>query len=116
METMVGYLLLAGVLLSMVLLAAGVLWAWLCTGHIGLQYVVASKTAYRFFVGDIHQIYAGPINAQLLINLGIAALLFTPYLRVLVSMLYFAFAQRNLKYTLFTLFVFTVLTYSLWLK
>ena len=44
------------------------------------------------------------------ISLGIAALLLTPYLRVLVSSGYFAFVERDLKYTLFTTFVFAVLT------
>ena len=40
----------------------------------------------------------------------------TPYVRVAASMLYFGIAEHNWKYTLFTLFVFTVLTYSLFLR
>jgi uncharacterized membrane protein len=39
----------------------------------------------------------------------------TPYIRVLASLLYFAFVERNRKYTVFTGFVFAVLTYSLFL-
>ena len=39
-----------------------------------------------------------------------------PQVRVLASMLYFAFVERNGKYTLFTGFVFSVLTYSLFLR
>jgi uncharacterized membrane protein len=42
--------------------------------------------------------------------------MFTPYLRVAASAVYFALVERNLKYTLFTLFVFAVLTYSLFLR
>ena len=40
----------------------------------------------------------------------------TPYVRVLVSILYFAFSERNWKYALFTGFVFSVLTFSLFLR
>jgi uncharacterized membrane protein len=50
------------------------------------------------------------------ISLGVATLLLTPYLRVLASIGYFAFVERDLKYTLFTTFVFAVLTYSLLLR
>jgi hypothetical protein len=36
--------------------------------------------------------------------------------RVLASMLYFLLAARNWKYTVFTAFVLTILTYSLFLR
>ena len=49
----------------------------------------------------------------MLVNLGIAVLLLTPYVRVLMSMLYFVFVERNLKYALFTGFVLAMLTYGL---
>jgi uncharacterized membrane protein len=42
--------------------------------------------------------------------------MFTPYVRVLASLFYFAVVARNWKYTLFTGFVLTVLTYSLFLR
>jgi uncharacterized membrane protein len=57
--------------------------------------------------------YAAP--PHLLTNLGIATLVFTPYVRALASMFYFVFVERNRTYTLFTGFVLTVLTYSLFL-
>ncbi len=53
---------------------------------------------------------------RLLVSLGIAALLLTPYLRVLASLLFFAFVEHNWKYSLFTGFVLAVLTYSLFLR
>lgn len=67
-------------------------------------------------LADIRQVAADAVRPRLLINLGIAALMLTPYVRVLASMLYFAFIERNGKYTLFTGFVFAVLTYSLFLR
>jgi uncharacterized membrane protein len=50
------------------------------------------------------------------VNIGIAVLMITLFLRVLVSMVYFFFVLRNWKYTLFTLFVLLVLTRSLFLR
>jgi len=40
----------------------------------------------------------------------------TPFVRVLTSVFYFAFVERNWKYTLFTGFVLGLLTYSLFLR
>jgi uncharacterized membrane protein len=54
-----------------------------------------------------------PARPRLLVNLGIAVLMLTPYVRVLASMLYFMLVERNLKYGLFTAFVLAMLTYSL---
>jgi len=41
--------------------------------------------------------------------------LLTPYVRVLASMIFFL-VERNWKYSVFTFFVFAVLTYSLFLQ
>jgi len=49
------------------------------------------------------------------VNVGIAALMLTPYIRVMASMLFFAFAEKNCKYTAFTGVVFVLLTYSFFL-
>ena len=115
-ETAVGYLLLAGVLCSVVLLSCGAIWNWLATGRPEMSYPVAKAAAYRFFLDDFRRIRTGPWDPRLLTNLGVIVLLLTPYLRVFVSMLYFAFVERNAKYAVFTLFVLSVLTYSLCLR
>jgi uncharacterized membrane protein len=44
--------------------------------------------------------------------MGIGVLMLTPFVRVLASVVYFAFVEHNWKYTLFTAFVLSVLTYS----
>ena len=54
-----------------------------------------------------------PARPRMLVNLGIAALMLTPYVRVLMSMLYFALVERNRKYAVFTAFVLAMLTYGL---
>ena len=116
MDTLIGLILFGGVLLSLLLILAGIVWRWIATGQLGFDYSIAGVDLFDFIVQDIRQVAAKEIRPRLLVNLGIAALMLTPYLRVLASMLYFAGKERNWKYTLFTAFVFGVLTYSLFLR
>jgi uncharacterized membrane protein len=116
MELVVGSILLAGVLSSMALLAAGLAWHWVTSGNMTLDYSLAGTTVFQFVLADIGQLTPAAIRPRALVNLGIAVLLLTPYVRVLASMLYFALVERNLKYSVFTAFVLLVLTYSLFLR
>jgi uncharacterized membrane protein len=61
----------------------------------------------ELFEGD----YAGK-NAIFLMSLGLVILILTPFVRVLISVLYFAW-EKNTKYILITLFVLVLLTISL---
>ena len=112
-ETVVGYILLGGVLLSVALIAGGLAWHWVTTGQLQFEYLVGGMDLARFITTDLQQLIVGPIHPRYLINLGIAVLILTPYVRILASVLYFAFVARNWKYTLFTASVLGVLTYSL---
>ena len=116
MEILVGYILLIGVLLSIALIAIGIVWRWLTTGQLGIEYSIVGMNLYEFVLADIRQIFSGGFRPRLFVNMGIAVLMLTPYVRVFASMLYFAFVERNRKYTLFTAFVFSVLSYSLFLR
>ena len=113
MDVVVGYILLAGVLTSLVLVAAGIAWHWVREGNPRFDYTLAGTTVFQFVVDDVHALMAGELRPRLLLNLGIAVLLFTPYLRVFASVVYFALVERNAKYTAFTAFVLVTLTYSL---
>ncbi len=113
METLVGYILLSGVLLSAASLATGLVWHWAATGQLGVDYPISGADLFHFLLADVSQIAAGAVRPRSLVSLGIAVLMLTPYVRVFASMLYFAFAEHNWKYTLITGFVFSVLTYSL---
>ena len=113
METVVGYILLGGVLLSVALIAGGLAWHWVTTGQLQFEYLVGGMDLARFITIDLQQLIVGPIHPRYLINLGIAVLILTPYVRILASVLYFAFVARNWKYALFTMAVLGVLTYSL---
>ncbi len=116
METMVGYLLAGGVILSMAFIAAGLLWNWVRTGSLSLTYDIQGMNFFQFVLIDVRTVVDTGLGPHRLVNLGIATLMLTPFVRVLASMLYFLLAARNWKYGVFTLFVFSVLTYSLFLR
>jgi uncharacterized membrane protein len=116
MDVLVGYILLIGVLLSVALIIGGTLWNWILTHHLTIQYTISGENYFSFLLSSFRQLFGGALQPRLLISLGIVTLMFTPYLRVAASVVYFAVVAHNWKYTLFTLFVFTVLTYSLFLR
>jgi uncharacterized membrane protein len=107
---------LAGVVISSLLIIAGTAWNWAAYHSLTTHFSMSGENYFNFLVSGFQQLFSGAIQPSLLVKLGIITLLFTPYLRVAASAVYFAFVARNLKYTLFTLFVFSVLTYSLFLR
>ena len=116
MDVLVGYILLSGVLLSMVLIVAGLLWKYMQTGGVRLEYELAGMNLFQFVVSEIHLAAIGQIRPRLLVNMGIVVLMLTPFFRVLASVVYFLVVLKNWKYTVFTLFVLLVLTGSLFLR
>lgn len=115
MESLVGLILLVGVLTSAALLLTGLAWHWAATGNLTFDYQIKNLNLFQFVVTDLRLAFAGRFRPRLFLSLGIAALLLTPYVRVLASMVFFAFVEKNLKYAVFTAFVFAVLTYTLFL-
>jgi uncharacterized membrane protein len=116
MDALIGYVLLGGVVMSVALIVAGLVWHWINTGHLGVEYTIPKMNLFEFVAAEIRELASGEFRPRLLVSLGIAALMLTPYLRVLASLLFFAFVARNWKYSLFTGFVLAVLTYSLLLR
>jgi uncharacterized membrane protein len=116
MEILVGSILQYGLLLSVALLVAGLAWHWTTTRQLGTEYVVTGMNLFQFLLADVRQAILGTMRPRLLVSLGLAVLLMTPYTRVMASLAYFAFVERNWKYALFTAFVFVVLSYSLFLR
>src|SRR5689334_18866264 len=115
-ETFVGRILRGGVVSSISLLVVGVVWNWRATGQTSFDYRIEHMNLYEFLIGEVREIASGAFGPRLFVSLGIVALLLTPYLRVLASILFFGFVERDPKYTIFTTFVFAVLTYSLLLR
>ena len=116
MEMLVGYILLVGVLLAMALMLAGLIWNLAATGHLQIQSLLSQMNFFQFVWTDMQRIGSGSWRPGLLLKLGIGVLMLTPYVRVTISMFYFAVAERNWKYTIFTGIVFSILTYSLFLR
>ena len=116
METLVGYILLIGVIATVILLSSGLLWHWLTTGSPRLDYTIAGMNLFEFAATELGRVADGMIRPRLLVSLGIVVLLLTPYLRVAASFLYFALVARDGKYAVFTGIVWSVLTYSLFLR
>ena len=116
MESLVGYILLTGVLLSVALLVVGFLWRWVRAGNLRFEHSIAGMNFFEFILSTLQQTASQAFRPRLFLNMGIAILMLTPFVRVLASVFYFAFAEHNWKYTLFTGFVLSVLTYSLFLR
>jgi uncharacterized membrane protein len=116
LDVLVGYVLAGGVITSMVLIAAGLIWHWVATGSMGLEYTMSGMNFFQFILSDVRTVLQTGLGPRRLINLGIAVLMLTPYVRVASSMIYFGLIEHNRKYTIFTGFVLAVLTYSLFLR
>ena len=116
MDVLVSYVLLTGVVTSVILVILGLAWRWLNTGQLGVDYRISGMNLFEFVIDDLRQVTSAEVRPRLLVSLGIAALMLTPYVRVLASLLFFAFAEHNRKYVVFTGFVLSVLTFSLFLR
>lgn len=117
MEALVGTILLAGVLTSMALIVVGVVWNLIANSTLALDYSISGENFFSFLVQSFRQLFAGEgVRPPQLISLGIVVLMLTPFLRVAASFVYFLVAERNWKFSVITLIVLGVLTYSLFLR
>ena len=113
-ETIISYILTIGVLVSLVVEAVG-LGYYATTESLQVDFTSRWQTSgndfFAYAWGTLLSLGVGATPVSL-IGLGIILLMFTPYLRVIASTLYFT-AERNPKYALISLFVLAVLTISL---
>jgi len=116
MEVLLGAFLLAGVLLSVGLILLGMIWHLVVFGHLSLTYELAGMNLFQLLAAEVRMGARGQFRPALLINGGIATLMLTPYLRVLLSMVYFFLVLRNWEYTVITAVVLVILTFSLFIS
>lgn len=110
MEDLVSSILRNGMLISMGLIGTGmVLWR-LGRSHVSFGYNLQAKSVPELLFKDLRQIGSPEQWPTLLVHLGIAVLLLTPYLRVVASTIYFAWVEHRWKQALLTSFVLIVLT------
>jgi len=116
MDAVVGYILLIGVLISLVLVVSALIWRWIDTRALSFDYKLTGMNLFQLVLDEVRLAAHGMLRPRLLLSLGIAMLMLTPYIRVLASMVYFMAALKNWKYSVFTAIVLLTLTYSLFLR
>ena len=116
LETIISYLLIVGVVLSLALEIAGIVIFY--KSHGNLDILLQDKAMFikgRDFFSFLYQLFGGESRQNtgvFLMTLGVAALILTPFVRVIASALYFAW-RKDTKYVLITAFVLIPLTVSL---
>jgi len=99
-------LLRTGSVLSVALMAAGLAFALAADG--GLE---GQRAAGQGFLQVIAGVMA--LNPMALMTLGILALLFTPFLRVIAAFLSFLLIEKDIKYSLISFGVLMIMILSL---
>ena len=117
LETWVSIVLITGVVASLALEAAGLILFYrthhsFAISHGGAVFI-RGRDFFSFFDRALREASRGVTGLHLMV-LGIAVLILTPYVRAVMSVLYFA-SRKNVRYCLITLFVLAVLTMSLML-
>lgn len=115
LETGVSYVLITGVIVSLLLEVAGLLLFYGTFHSVALDEGGTMLLRGRDFFAFSANLLSGRSDLTLpvrLLVLGIVVLILTPYVRAIVSVVYFALT-RNVKYVIITLFVLAVLTVSL---
>jgi uncharacterized membrane protein len=115
LETWVSYVLIIGVAVSFALEVAGLFLFYrtrhsLAISHDGTAFI-SGGDFFSFFGRVLVEASNGATGLHLMV-VGIGVLILTPYIRAIMSVIYFA-SRKNLKYFLITLFVLAVLTMSL---
>ncbi len=108
LERVLGLLMLAGTLVSLVLMAAGTtLFAIQQGGSVSIsdRWTVRGRSFLDFLVG----IGGESDLSTVLMRAGVATLMLTPYSRAVISLIYFA-ARREWKFTAITGFVVAALS------
>ncbi len=114
-ELAISTLLVAGVVTSLILIGVGIFLFYAEFGSLAVSEKKIMFLREKNFFYFLHDLLRGG-NSQgkelWAMTLGIAVLIFTPYARVLLSVLYF-FREKDFKFCLITLFVLVILTWSL---
>jgi uncharacterized membrane protein len=115
LDSLVGSILQAGVLLSLGLVVTGLCWKRVACGNLNVGRALMAINLFQLTLGRLHLLRQTVVGPRLLVSVGIDVLMLTPYLGVLTSVIYFCAVLKNWKYSLITLVIFAVLTYSLFI-
>ena len=115
LETGISYLLIIGVIISLLLEVAGIIVLYLTYGNLDISRDAGMFIQGKGFFSFIYEQFQGGRQsgtAVLLMTAGIIVLILTPYARLVTSVFYFGW-ERNFRYVAITLFVLVVVTVSL---
>lgn len=115
LETGISYLLIAGVIISLLLEIIGLVVFYHSYEHfVTLDNKSIFIQGHDFFSFICEQFRGNHTERHgiTLMTAGVIVLILTPYLRVIASVIYFGW-EKNIKYVLITLFVLVVVTLSL---
>ncbi len=114
-ERAISYLLITGVILSLILEIIGIIIFYRVYGNLDVsengRMFLHADNFFNFISRLLEGKYAQD-KAILIMVLGISVLILTPYIRVIMSVFYFIW-ERNIRYVGITLFVLIILTISL---
>ena len=115
LETGISYLLITGVVLSLLLEVVGLVLYFYSYHNLSISsdavVYIRGHNFFSFIFQQFQGINTGN-NAILFITAGIIVLILTPYVRVVASVIYFGW-EKNIKYVVITLFVLIVVSLSL---
>ena len=115
LETIISYILIIGVLVSVVFEVIGMALFYTTYGNVQISQnksmFISGQNFFAFIIDQFRNLFVSQ-NALLFMTLGLIILILTPYIRAITSALYFTW-EKHFKYVLITLFVLIVLTASL---
>ena len=112
-EPLIGSILRNGTLASAALIVMGLTWRWIGTGRLGFEDALEGTNVLGFLLADLRRLASMGWWSPLFLHLGIAVLFLIPYARTLASLWYFAYVERNARFTLLTGCICAVMTYIL---
>ncbi len=115
LEAAISYVLITGVIVSILLEIAGMALFYLSYDTLAVSeragFFIRGENFFAFLAGLIFGKSSAAMAIRLMM-LGVALLILTPYIRAVMSVVYFA-SRGNIKYLAITLFVLIALTMSL---
>ena len=114
LETAISYTLIIGVVVSLIFIMAGMILLYHQYHIMSTSQEPAMFIRGNNFLGFLARLFGEKstwYTGAGLITVGSVILILTPYLRAIMSVVYFA-GRKNIKYFLITLFVLSILTLS----
>jgi|WetSurMetagenome_2_1015567.scaffolds.fasta_scaffold03763_4 uncharacterized membrane protein len=115
MESAISYLMITGVIISLLLEISGMVLYFIQNGNLQISQTSGVFIHGKDFFSFIYQVLSGKNRngaGITLITAGLIVLILTPFLRVVLSVIYFS-SEKNMNYVWITLFVLVVITLSL---